>query len=716
MNGAATISVPSAPTTRFFEFLRQELKPTPTRWRATLRITLACVAASWPVMAFHLHLALIVMILMFLLTKDDTTTTLLGTILGVLGITIGSGLLLLTYILFADLTWMRVLLVPVFITLGLFLNRIITLGPLGSAIGIPLALGMVVPDIIPSAEFLTRFPFYLWWAAILGLCTNLAVQYAFNPVRAQTALARGLTSRLDAVEAALLRLAGDDVKGHPSGSLVSLSLSAADQLHLLKMASAAEPFLKRRYERVAAQIILIDRLVTSAAVLEEQGVQLPNEAIAARLRRIAAALPIWRQAILERRWPKLQEPPAILPLPLGGGEGRGEGAGEPHVAAAPPMLLELERVLHIVSKTSATEGLPDELKAFPLALKGGALVPDAFKNPVYLQSAVKGGLAGFICYLIFTLCAYQGIYTSVVTVIVCSLSSIGASVQKGILRLGGSTLGGLLGVLALTCIFPYVDSIGGFWFPFGAVTALAAYVATGSPALSYGGYQIGLAFYKCVLQSYGPYTELRVVRDRLIGILLGLAAFELINNLLWPMKAVDMARVKLASALQTFAKLAALPDENKDPTPRLAEAYDLRLQAFQQLHAVHDLLASAKFEPGEQVRRGLEAITSNAQRLLLFVLASIQHRADLRPEAVPEPLRLAAVRFRTALSGEFQALSAHTLGQADQPKPDLQAPLSELETSVASQINAVTDPDLAAQIRGRLALYQQIVAIVPKLR
>src|SRR5215470_13707141 len=134
MDSAATFPAFSAQANRILEVLREELRPTPRRWRATLRITLACVVASWPVMAFHLHVPLLVMILMFLLTREETTTTLLGTVLGIIGVTIGSGLLLLTYICFADLTWLRVLLVPGYIAVGLYLNRILTVGPLGSAI------------------------------------------------------------------------------------------------------------------------------------------------------------------------------------------------------------------------------------------------------------------------------------------------------------------------------------------------------------------------------------------------------------------------------------------------------------------------------------------------------------------------------------------------------------------------------------------------------
>jgi len=698
MANATTFPGAALQVNRLVELLRRELGPTPRRWRATLRITLACVAASFPVMAFHLHVSLLVMILMFLIAKEDTTTTLLGTVLGMIGVTVGCGLLLLTYICFADLTWLRVLLVPAYIALGLFLNRILTLGPMGSAIGLPLALGMVVPDVIPSTEFLTRFPFYVWWAAALGLSVNLVVQYLLNPERAQSVLTRGLTSRLDAVQSSLLRLAGEP-RRDSTGSLRTLAIEgASEQLHMLKLASAAEPFLKKHHAMLAAQVILVDRLVTATAVLEEQGVHLPEQALATRLRRIAAEVEKWRQAVLENHWPKLEQPglPAL-------------------VVGAAPMLAEMERVLDLVSRASATDELPAELKAFPMEPKGGAVVPDAFSNPAYVQFAVKGALAGFICYLIFTLSAYQGIYTSVVTCVVCSLSTIGASVQKGVLRFAGSAVGGGLGVLTLMYIFPHLDSIAGFWIPFAAVTGLAAYVTFSGPSLSYCGYQIGLAFYKCTLQSYGPYTELRVVRDRLIGILLGLGVFGLINGRLWPVKALETTRAKLASALQTLAQLAALPDEIKDPTPRLAEAYELRLQAYQQFRAVHELLESSRFEPGAEFRRKFEAINSAAQRLLLYLLAVIQHRPDLRPDAVPESLRVASLRFRTVLANELEVLATRVRGREDRQDEDLRGALVEVEQSVVSQSGTITDVDTAAQIHARLELYQASVPVVMQM-
>src|SRR5262249_58954439 len=95
--------------------------------------------------------------------------------------------------------------------------------------------------------------------------------------------------------------------------------------------------------------------------------------------------------------------------------------------------------------------------------------------------------------------------------------TVGASIQKGILRFAGSAVGGALGILALVYALPHAETLGGFWAVFATGTALAAWVNFGSPRVSYGGYQIGLAFYKVILQGWGPVTSLTGARDRLGG-------------------------------------------------------------------------------------------------------------------------------------------------------------------------------------------------------
>src|SRR5215467_13993169 len=94
---------------QFVEFLRRELAPTPGRGSKTFRLTLACLAATIPVLTHHIPHALIVMILMYLITQEDTAATVIGSILGVICVTIGLGLALLAWEIALDIVWLRLL-------------------------------------------------------------------------------------------------------------------------------------------------------------------------------------------------------------------------------------------------------------------------------------------------------------------------------------------------------------------------------------------------------------------------------------------------------------------------------------------------------------------------------------------------------------------------------------------------------------------------------
>jgi multidrug resistance protein MdtO len=696
---ALTLAILHLKTAQFLEFLRRELAPTPGRWSATLRLTLACVACTIPVMMFHLKEPLLVMILMFFIVKEDKTSTLLGTIMGIIGATVGCGLLLAYFLCALELTWLRIIGIPVFIAVGLLLNRIVTLAPLGLVISIPMAMGMIVPDVVPYPEFLNRFPFHLWWAIVLGLGVNLAVQLLLNPNSAESLVIRDLTARLDAVEQMLRQRAAGKRTAAPESTLAQLALSGvAEQMQYLKLATLAKPRNRRHPDAARGQIILVDRLVTAAAVLEIQGAVPFSDAQRARLQRLADACTRWRTAIRNRRPPEFSSPSNDL-----------AAASTDH--AALPSLAEMERVVALMPQAFPGRELPAELKPGAGQAQSSFLVPGALKNRDYQRFALKGALAGLICYLIFSLTDYREIYTSVITCIVCSLSTLGAGVQKGLLRFAGAAVGGVLGILTLVYVFPQLDSLGGFWFPFAAVTALAAYVNFGSTRIAYCGIQIGLAFYKCVLQDYGPSTGLHVVGERLIGIALGLTVFGLINRHLWPETALETTSAKLASALRLLAKLASLPDEGKNPAPHLAEASDLRWQVYRELSAVRQLLESSKFESDAARRENQEAISRLTQAVFLCLLAVIQHRTDLRPAAVPETLRAASVHFRTTLADMLTQLSARVEGRAGCPLSDLSAALQTLEQTVATQLKTVPDASLVNQIQARLALYQQTVQL-----
>src|SRR5262249_36594837 len=275
------------------------------------------------------------------------------------------------------------------------------------------------------------------------------------------------------------------------------------------------------------------------------------------------------------------------------------------------------------------------------------LVPDATTNPEYVQFAVKGALASLICYLLFIGFDYPGIYTSVITCFVVSLSTIGSSNQQGLLRFGGAAVGGGLGVCARIYAFPNVDGLGGFWLVFATGTAVAAWTNFGSPRISYGGYQTGLAFYKSTLQTVGPAMSATVVRDRLIGVAFGLIVFGVVEHVLWPVRATDRMQARLADVLRSLASLARVASRPPDDVDAR------RLLISQQVADVQGFIESSKFEPGAGAANTerIQRLTADAQTVFLALLAIARDAAaaDARSDAVRAAMRQADDEVATTL-------------------------------------------------------------------
>jgi multidrug resistance protein MdtO len=678
------------------EFLRRELAPTPGRGSAAFRLTLACVAATIPIFTHRIPLALLVMILMYLITREDTAATVIGSILGVIAATISVGLALLALEISLDIAWLRLCFLLVFLFGGLFLKRVLTIGAFGSAIGVPAALAMILPDILPpSPEVLTEFLLWLWWCITLGLAVNVGVQLLLARGDPLTLLQRELATRLETVAQTLRRLAGECVAVPERDSLRSLGIAGMSRpLALLKTASVIHVWAHERHEALSAVITLTDRLVTSAVALETLP-DLPQEPrLHERLLNVADGCERMRCAFNELRLPDdwialADEKNTPPPFPL----------------------LDIERTLDQIAL--AVPRYSEELShsdAAP-AEKRTLFLPDAFENPEYVHFAIKGTVAAFICYLVFIGFDYPGIYTSLITCFVVSLSTIGASNQKAILRFGGAAVGGLMGLIALVYLFPNVETIGGFWLVFGAGTAVAAWVNFGTPRISYGGYQVGLAFYKAVLQGFGPALSATVVRDRLIGVFFGLLVFGAVEHLLWPVRAQDALRARLAEVLRLLAELAHSGTHDRAPTVISADVDSWRRRISQKVEDIQTLIESSKFESGDLDIDDIQKRTGDGQ--LIFVLLLSLARQSRDTPRVPRAVEAAVVDLDKTVATALNALAIQVADGSEPAVPELEHALNAFERSVVG-MNAL-DERAAAHLAERLAIYRTLVGAVKKI-
>jgi len=671
----------------FVDFLRRELAPTPGRGSATFRLTLACVIATIPILTHRIPHALIVMIVMYLITQEDTAATLVGSILAVAGVTVGLGAALLAWMVALDIAWLRIACFVGFVVAGLWLKRVLVIGALGSALGLPAALVMVLPDVAPiPPESLVEFVLWIWWCVTLGLAVNVGVQLLLAPGDPLMLLLRELDARLHAVESTVRELAGaTELAPPPTGmSLDALATAGMSRpVALLKTASLTNVRARQRHETLATTITLVDRLVTDAGAVRLLVSSTSITPMRESLLRVADGCANARRAVAERRWPE----PA---------------AAAPPSASTPPPLADMERTLEQLSVVSRIE--PPK----PTTKEPGPhlLLPDATTNPEYVQFAVKGALAALICYVLFIGFDYPGIYTSVITCFVVSLSTIGSSNQKGLLRFGGAAVGGVMGLFALVYAFPNIEGLGGFWLVFATGTAVAAWINFGSPRISYGGYQTGLAFYKATLQDLGPAVSATVVRDRLIGVAFGLIVFGIVEHVVWPARAADRMHARLADvfrSLAAFARALSQPPGDVDARRRLIS---------QQVADVQGFIESSKFESGTGAgdAQTVERRTADAQTVFLVLLAIAREAtAAARP---PEALHTATIRVDDDVAAILDGVAARVRNDPAAPVIDVDRALAALERSLAAQANASGD---GATYAGALSLYRELAVAVTRV-
>ena len=682
------------------DFLRRELAPTPGRAGSTFRLTLAAIAATIPILTHHIPHALVALIMLYLITREDTAATLIGSILGWVGVTMGLGLGLLACKISLDIPELRFCLVGLFLFGGLFLKSAIAIPGLGTAIGVPLALSLIIPDLIPpNPEQVVYFHLWLWCCVTIGLSVNAGVQLLLNPGDPLMLLQRELDTRLLAVEQGLRRLAGNVPVEPPPVSLNTLGIAGMSRpLALLKSASMIHRWARERHERLTAIITLVDRLVTSAIALEEVAPLLEGEIHRERLLKVADACDRTRRAFAELRLPS---PSDWIVL-----------ASQPATAALSP-LADMERTLDEITLAVPGRFKESGESGADAAGKLRLFLPDAFTNPEHIRFAVKGALAAFICYVIFVGFDYPGIYTCVITVLVVSLSTIGASNQKGILRFGGAAVGGGMAMISLMYLFPNVETIGGFWLVFGAGTAVAAWATFGTPRIYYGGYQVGLAFYKAIFQgSFGPVTTLTVIRDRLIGVFFGLIVFGIVEHVLCPVSATDALRRGLAELMDLLAKLARTGTSPTPPTVTGDVVDAWRRRISQKVENVQELIESSKFELRSLKLSEIQKLTGEAQIIFILLLSLARQKPEVMD---PSAVRAAAVGLDDAMASALMALSRRVASDSLPTVPDLEGMLHAFEHAVTAVPPAPGETVVLPNLIDRLALYAALVAAIKRL-
>ena len=397
-----------------------------------------------------------------------------------------------------------------------------------------------------------------------------------------------------------------------------------------------------------------------------------------------------------------------------------ELSGQETVATAVPLLQEMERTVSMIGEVLGGSELLARYRLLPAVVPSPKpfFIPDAFSSPRHVRFAIRGGLAASVCYLTYNLIAWPGISTAVTTCLLTALTTVGASRQKQALRFSGAVVGGvILGFGTQMFVLPALDSIAAFLVLFLAVTIPAAWIATSGPRLSYFGVQIALAFYLINLQEFRFQTSLAVARDRVVGILIGLAAMWLIFDQLWGASAlIEMQRTFVSSV----RLLSGLMREPASANIRVAIGRSSSLREsinanFDKLRQQADAIM-LEFGPSREQNLAVRAQLVQWQLYLRIIfitrIALLKYRLRLPGFELPKPILNAQQIFDNQLADRLESIADHF--QSNNPLP-----LQKSEPFLPSLANAVqdcssTDPTgaLATRLGGFLRLADRIESIL----
>ncbi|WP_156401423.1 FUSC family protein [Duganella sp. Root1480D1] len=590
--------------------IRSELAPFPGRLDAVLRLLASCTVVIICSMTLQVPSLSLSLIMVFFTAQENTVLTrmsgmvlIVGSILSVL-----ASILLLK--VFIDAPMLRILGAALVAFCGMYFMRTHRLGAIGFLVALIVVYGQSMADIYEDPEVMTRALLWVGVATTYPIVVTMIIQRLFRPALPVKLLVEEYGRQLDEVEHQLdARIAGAAAPAFHSGRVGRGVLALQRQLAFAALGNK---------ERTTARAAAVSRLHAAAAQMARLEPFEPSPEELRQMASIRAACAALRECLgHDTAFELADAAPEISGLP-GTAEETATGAARVPLAHQ-AILREMARALRAAAEADVeADEAPAGRTRAAAGNSGQAAASSAAGNPlriVYLKFAFKAVLAATVSYVIYTGLQWPGIHTAMQTCIILALPSLGATTHKGIARLLGCCLGSLAALAATVFVVPHLDSIVGLLAMSLPIIAVGAWIAVGSPRSNYIGVQMMFAFALAQLGSFGPVSDVTEIRDRLIGILLGLAISITVYTLLWPEREGQALKTSLSRLRKAVAACAHADHENIGAA---------RLNAWALLNQCRELQARVALEPGWRDRnsRRIANVLAQAEEKLAMQQAS----------------------------------------------------------------------------------------------
>jgi multidrug resistance protein MdtO len=510
---------------RFREHLAQ-LRQFPGRLEFSCRLALACALTTLVVEIYQTpDPALTAYVAFFVMKRDRMESVIISIVLSIL-ITLLVGMIVLVATAVINQPLWRVISITVASFGLLFLTSASKLRPLGAIIALIIGYALDLLSNAQVGELATRGYLYAWLFVTIPAAVSIALNLLLGPPPRRL-LEQGLADRL-ALAASLMRTGDERVR---ETFQETLSEGVTELKTWLKMADIE----KSSPRADIASLSQATDSITTILLLVDFADRTQSETMPPPLRSQIADT--------------LDEMAAILRA----GGYPVDVAIEHGEEDLPPVTTTLVADMEEALRRFTERPLPELPIVEPA--KAGFFLPDAFTNPDHVYYALKTTAAAMFCYTTYLLLDWPGIHTSFITCYIVSLGTTAETIEKLTLRILGALIGAGAGLAAIVYLLPHLTSIGALLIVVFVAGLASAWVAAGSPRISYVGYQMAFAFFLCVIQGPSPAFDLTIARDRIIGIMFGNIVAYLIFANIWPVTVIRRIDPGLVSLLRRLVDL-----------------------------------------------------------------------------------------------------------------------------------------------------------------
>lgn len=515
----------------------------PGRANQILRTTVACIIVVILSQTLQIPDLALSLIVVFFVTQTNIVVTKLTGLFFIISIALAVAASLLILKITWDVPFLRILLASLVAFISLFMMRASKYGVIFYLVALIVIFSQSFVDVSSDSEEIIRNILWVWVAMSYAIAVTLIINALFLPSEPEKLLNKTLISQLNHI--ADLLTPNSELK-RKENNLTSIGQDLQSLYKLLQYTKSRNRLSSNDHTAQLAMVTMVSELRSLSCHLPVEIINPKSHDTALRIKSVCEAM----VASLKTR------SDCLTPTTI-------------NTNAENVTLNQMAKVINNYdqNKNVSSDNSPNPKKNFSF------FVPDAFSNKIYVTYALKTLLSALICYVFYTATDWFGIHTIMLTCLVVAQPGLGKTQRKITLRLLGAIAGSIAALIAIVFILPNLTTLFGLLLLSAPIFMLCSWVATGPENISYAGIQMLLTFSLAVLNGFTPVNDLTEIRDRIVGVILGIIIAGLIQTLIKPERNGEVLRLKLAGLMDLMKTSLSMKNATEDKRGALMTSF-----------------------------------------------------------------------------------------------------------------------------------------------